>query len=59
MIMGTVINIVLDPIFILTLEKGVAGAAIATVLAIYYNSYILYNIFFNKKIRPKRSIKIF
>ncbi len=59
MIMGTVINIVLDPIFILTLEKGVAGAAIATVLAniITVIYYIIY--FFNKKIRPKRSIRYF
>ena len=29
---GTVVNIVLDPIFILTLDMGTAGAAIATVL---------------------------
>ncbi len=41
MIISTLINIVLDPIFIFTLGYGVAGAAIATVLAnvvvtIYY-----------------------
>ena len=29
---GTVLNIILDPIFILVLHKGVAGAAIATVM---------------------------
>lgn len=29
---GTVLNIVLDPIFVLGLNKGVAGAAVATVL---------------------------
>ena len=29
---GTVLNIVLDPIFILVLHKGVAGAAVATVI---------------------------
>lgn len=31
-LMGTVINIILDPIFILLLHKGVGGAAIATVI---------------------------
>lgn len=41
---GTVVNIVLDPIFILTLGMGTAGAAIATVLGnicgcIYYVWY--------------------
>ncbi len=29
---GTVLNIVLDPVFILVLNKGVAGAAVATVI---------------------------
>lgn len=32
-ILGAVMNIVLDPIFIFTLDMGVAGAAIATVLS--------------------------
>ena len=32
MLLGTVINIILDPIFIFTLKLGVKGAAIATVL---------------------------
>ena len=32
-VIGAVINIVLDPIFIFTLDMGVAGAAIATVLS--------------------------
>lgn len=41
MIAGTVVNIVLDPIFILTLEQGIEGAAWATVIgnlvaAVYY-----------------------
>lgn len=43
---GTVANIVLDPIFILTLNMGTAGAAIATVLGnvlacLYYLFYFL------------------
>ncbi len=41
MIFSTIVNIVLDPIFIFTMELGVAGAALATVIAnvvvvIYY-----------------------
>lgn len=41
---GTIVNIVLDPIFILTLNMGTAGAAIATVLGnifgcVYYIYY--------------------
>ena len=32
MLIGTIVNIVLDPIFILTLEKGIEGAAWATVI---------------------------
>ncbi|MDO5338176.1 MAG: MATE family efflux transporter [Eubacteriales bacterium] len=43
---GTILNIVLDPVFILGLHMGVRGAAIATVLgnvagSIYYVHYIL------------------
>lgn len=42
---GTVVNIVLDPVFILTFQMGTAGAAIATVLGnvfgcIYYVYYL-------------------
>ncbi len=44
---GTIVNIVLDPIFILTLNMGTAGAAIATVIGniagtIYYVYYFIY-----------------
>ena len=43
---GTVVNLVLDPLFILVLNWGVAGAAVATVLgnlvgSAYFVSYIL------------------
>lgn len=43
---GTIVNIILDPIFILTLDMGTAGAAIATVLGnvlacLYYLHYFL------------------
>ncbi len=45
MMIGTVVNIVLDPIMILTLNMGVAGAAIATIIGnisstIFYIVYI-------------------
>ncbi len=46
MMIGTVVNIILDPIMILTMKMGVAGAAIATVIGnlcscAYYMFYIL------------------
>lgn len=46
LLLGAVINIVLDPIFIYTLNMGVAGAAIATAISqivstIVYLSYVL------------------
>ena len=44
-LLGTVLNIILDPIFILTLHMGVVGAAIATVIGnisatVYYMVYM-------------------
>lgn len=44
--MGTILNIILDPIFVLGLNMGVRGAAIATVIgnivaSIYYAQYIM------------------
>ena len=46
MMLGTVVNIALDPLFIFTLRMGVAGAALATVLSnllsvAYYVRYFL------------------
>lgn len=41
MVLGAVINIVLDPIFIYTLGLGVAGAAYATVLSMGVTSLLL------------------
>lgn len=46
MMLGTVVNIVLDPIMILMMDMGVEGAAIATIIGnicsvIYYMNYIL------------------
>lgn len=46
MMLGTVINIILDPIMILYMNMGVAGAALATIIGnacsfLYYTFYIL------------------
>ena len=41
MVLGAVLNIVLDPIFIYTLRLGVAGAAYATVLSFSVSSCIM------------------
>jgi len=47
MVLGAVINIVLDPIFIYTLDLGVSGAAYATVLSMGITSMLLsYWLFF-------------
>lgn len=48
MMIGTVANIVLDPIMILALDMGVAGAAIATIIGnilsvVFYLGYIIRN----------------
>lgn len=47
MMLGTVINIILDPIFIIYLKMGVKGAAIATIIAnvisvVYYIIYLIW-----------------
>ena len=47
MMMGTIVNIVLDPIMILILKMGVAGAAIATVIG-NICSVIFYIVYFIK-----------
>jgi putative MATE family efflux protein len=48
MMLGTIINIVLDPILILWLHWGVAGAALATVIA-NIMSVIYYIVYFKSK----------
>ncbi|MBA7637648.1 Multidrug export protein MepA [subsurface metagenome] len=49
MILGSGINMVLDPIFIYTLRLGVAGAAWATIVSLLVTSVILFNWLFLKK----------
>jgi len=47
MIIGTGLNIILDPIFIFTLGMGIRGAAIATVISQFFA--FLYIVFFYKR----------
>jgi putative MATE family efflux protein len=48
MLIGAVLNIILDPIFIFVLDMGVRGAAIATVIS-QFSSIIFIIIFFRSK----------
>ncbi len=47
--LGSLINIVLDPIFIFTLDLGIEGAAIATMLSQAISCGILYQFYLRKK----------
>jgi len=49
MILGSVLNVVLDPIFIYTLGLGVAGAALATVISYASSGLLMFYWFFIKK----------
>ncbi|MFZ2497196.1 MATE family efflux transporter [Methanosarcina sp.] len=49
MILGSVLNVVLDPIFIYTLGLGVAGAAIATVISFASSGLLMFYWLFIKK----------
>lgn len=49
MILGSGLNIVLDPIFIYTLGLGVAGAALATVISFAISGLLMFYWFFIKK----------
>ena len=46
---GSILNIILDPIFIYVLKLGVAGAAWATVISLCVTSIILFNWLFLKR----------
>ncbi len=49
MILGAVLNIILDPIFIYTLGMGIAGAAYATLVSLAISSIVMLNWLFFKK----------
>ncbi|AKB51342.1 Multi antimicrobial extrusion protein (Na(+)/drug antiporter), MATE family of MDR efflux pumps [Methanosarcina barkeri str. Wiesmoor] len=49
MVLGAGLNIILDPIFIYTLDLGIAGAAWATLFSLAISSLMMFNWFFIKK----------
>ncbi|WP_406661528.1 MATE family efflux transporter [Methanolobus sp. ZRKC3] len=49
MIIGAVLNIILDPIFIYTFDMGIAGAAWATILSLAISSVPMFNWLFLKR----------
>ena len=49
MMVGAILNIILDPIFIFTFGYGVAGAAIATIISMSITALIMVNWLFFKK----------
>ncbi len=55
-LLGAVINIVFDPIFIFVLDMGVAGAAVATVLGQIVSA--LFSIYFNAKKNTEISLQL-
>ena len=53
---GTVVNIVLDPIFILALNMGVAGAALATVIGQWIGAFLGFVL--NMRLNPEVSLSL-
>ncbi|MDY9926208.1 MATE family efflux transporter [Methanosarcina sp.] len=49
MVLGSVLNIFLDPVFIYVLDMGVAGAALATVVSFASSGLLMFYWFFIKK----------
>lgn len=58
-LIGAVINIALDPVFIYVFDLGVAGAAIATVIAQHISALLCIFFLFGKKQLVKISLKNF
>ncbi len=56
-VLGAVTNIILDPIFIFTLEMGVAGAALATIIAQGLSAVYVVAFLVGKKTKIKLSFK--
>ena len=55
---GTIINIVLDPIFIFTLKMGIRGAAVATVIANIFALVIIVSYFMSPRSHLKFQFKM-
>ncbi|WHH58853.1 MATE family efflux transporter [Petroclostridium sp. X23] len=58
-IAGTVLNVILDPIFIFTFDLGVKGAAFATVLSQAVSFFLFLHYYFSGKSFVKVSIKLY
>ena len=57
-VIGAVLNLILDPIFIYTLGMGIAGAAIATVISQTVSAvWVLYLLLFSKRIMIRVRLK--
>lgn len=54
---GGILNIILDPVFIFTLNMGIGGAGLATALSQYISFFILLYMFLAKKTQSKLSLK--
>ncbi|MCT4593833.1 MAG: MATE family efflux transporter [Anaeromicrobium sp.] len=59
LIVGAILNMILDPIFIYTLDFGIKGAAIATVISQVVTTILLINFFYSDKSSIKLSVKYF
>lgn len=57
MVTGSVLNIILDPIFIFVLKLGIGGAAMATTISNIVSFLILISLFLNKKTMLKMHLK--
>jgi len=57
LMLGAILNVILDPIFIYTLNFGIRGAAIATVISQISTSILLWRFFLTGKSSIKLSIK--
>ena len=58
MVLGTVANIILDPVFIFGLKMGIKGAALATVISQFLSFAFLLNFFANRRSPRASSLKI-
>ena len=58
-VIGAVVNIALDPLFIFTFNMGISGAGVATAVSQYIGMAILLSVFLMKKPQSRISFKYF
>jgi len=59
MVMGAVLNIILDPIFIFVFKWGVKGAAFATIISQFVSAVFLISFIMSKKAVVKLNFRVF